>query len=94
MDNVRAFQRLKFAIWPAVAAIILLATTLRAQTPAPPPIMLGTAWYPEQWPESRWDADLTLMQQAEFAWCASANLPGAAWSRATANTIWTGWIGR
>src|ERR1700736_7037449 len=76
MDNVRAFQRLQFAIWPAVAAIILLATTLRAQTPPPPPIMLGTAWYPEQWPESRWDADLTLMQQAairmvrvgEFAW--------------------------
>jgi beta-galactosidase len=41
-----------------------------------PPILLGTAWYPEQWPESRWDADLTLMQQAgihmvrvgEFAW--------------------------
>jgi beta-galactosidase len=44
--------------------------------PPPPPILLGTAWYPEQWPESRWDADLTLMQQAgvrmvrigEFAW--------------------------
>lgn len=41
-----------------------------------PPILLGAAWYPEQWPESRWDADLTLMQQAgihmvrmgEFAW--------------------------
>ncbi len=39
-------------------------------------LLLGTAWYPEQWPESRWDADLTLMQQAhmhvvrvgEFAW--------------------------
>ncbi len=53
-----------------------LATALQAQTPPPPPIMLGTAWYPEQWPESRWDADLTLMQQAgihmvrvgEFAW--------------------------
>jgi beta-galactosidase len=38
--------------------------------------MMGTAWYPEQWPESRWDADLTLMQQAgihmvrigEFSW--------------------------
>jgi beta-galactosidase GanA len=37
---------------------------------------LGAAWYPEQWPESRWEADLTLMQQAgihmvrvgEFAW--------------------------
>src|ERR1700675_2251446 len=76
MDNVRSFQRLKFAIWLAFAGIILLATTLRAQTPPPPAIMLGTAWYPEQWPESRWDADLTLMQQAgirmvrvgEFAW--------------------------
>jgi beta-galactosidase len=46
-----------------------------AQAPAPP-LLLGTDWYPEQWPESRWEADLTLMQQAgihvvrlaEFAW--------------------------
>lgn len=38
--------------------------------------MTGTAWYPEQWPESRWDHDLALMQAAhmkvvrvgEFAW--------------------------
>ncbi|HWZ53008.1 MAG TPA: beta-galactosidase [Granulicella sp.] len=54
---------------------------LNAQTPAgtttsTPPLVLGTAWYPEQWPESRWDADLDLMQKAgvrmvrvgEFAW--------------------------
>ncbi len=42
----------------------------------PPALHLGTAWYPEQWPESRWDSDLALMQQAhirfvrvgEFAW--------------------------
>ena len=40
--------------------------------------LLGAAWYPEQWPESRWDADLALMQKAhmgvvrvgEFAWTA------------------------
>ncbi len=74
------------------AAILLFASTLclpcvctqgaYAQTrvpksvPAPPPILLGTAWYPEQWPESRWSADLDLMQKAnihmvrvgEFAW--------------------------
>lgn len=39
-------------------------------------LLLGTAWYPEQWPEQRWNADLDLMQQAhmhvvrvgEFAW--------------------------
>ena len=43
---------------------------------AAPPPLLGAAWYPEQWPESRWDADLQLMQDAhldvvrvgEFAW--------------------------
>lgn len=44
--------------------------------PAPPPLLLGAAWYPEQWPESQWNADLDLMQRAhihlvrvgEFAW--------------------------
>ena len=37
---------------------------------------LGSAWYPEQWPESQWESDLQLMQDAhmnvvrigEFAW--------------------------
>src|ERR1700722_12444252 len=41
-----------------------------------PALLLGAAWYPEQWPESRWDADLQLMEDAhlhvvrvgEFAW--------------------------
>ncbi len=41
-----------------------------------PPILLGAAWYPEQWPESRWEKDLSLMEAAhidvvrvgEFAW--------------------------
>jgi beta-galactosidase len=58
----------------AALLLVLTALSLPAQQPAAP--LLGTAWYPEQWPESRWDADLTLMQQAhmnvvrvaEFAW--------------------------
>jgi beta-galactosidase len=41
-----------------------------------PPLLVGAAWYPEQWPESRWDTDLQLMEDAhihlvrvgEFAW--------------------------
>ncbi|HVI98380.1 MAG TPA: beta-galactosidase, partial [Sphingomonas sp.] len=41
-----------------------------------PAIAFGTAWYPEQWPEARWDTDLELMKKAgintvriaEFAW--------------------------
>jgi beta-galactosidase len=65
----------------SLATLLIVAATpgIRAQqqTPnAPPPLYLGTAWYPEQWPESRWDADLALMEQAhirfvritEFAW--------------------------
>ena len=71
----------------SLAAALLFAPTLAAaaQSPAPaaaeaaatpPALYLGTAWYPEQWPESRWDADLALMQAAhvrvvrvgEFAW--------------------------
>jgi beta-galactosidase len=39
-------------------------------------LVFGDAWYPEQWPESRWEKDLELMQNAginmvrvgEFAW--------------------------
>ncbi|MHB8653794.1 MAG: beta-galactosidase [Terriglobia bacterium] len=72
----------KFCLWVAVcfaaAASLLIPAKLKTEAAEPkaPPLLLGTAWYPEQWPESRWDADLTLMQQAgihvvrvgEFAW--------------------------
>ena len=75
------------ALLLALAATLVLAPAacpLTAQTApstsaadaTPPALYLGTAWYPEQWPESRWDADLALMQAAhirfvrvgEFAW--------------------------
>ena len=29
-------------------------------------LRLGAAWYPEQWPEDRWDHDLTLMEAAHM----------------------------
>ncbi|MDR3796806.1 MAG: beta-galactosidase [Terracidiphilus sp.] len=67
-----------------LALTLSLATLSFARGPAfaqgvntaPPPLLLGAAWYPEQWPESRWDADLQLMEDAhlhvarvgEFAW--------------------------
>ena len=46
------------------------------QIPGQNAILMGTAWYPEQWPESRWEEDLRLMEAAdlkvvrvgEFAW--------------------------
>jgi beta-galactosidase len=78
-------QTEKFSMSLRSAAIsvtsLLLLCPLFAQAPLPPephkaPLLLGAAWYPEQWPESRWDADLTLMEAAhinfvrvgEFAW--------------------------
>ncbi len=50
--------------------------TLAQEISSVPSLLLGSAWYPEQWPESRWDADLALMEAAhlhvvrigEFAW--------------------------
>ena len=59
-----------------LCVLAVISAAAQAQAPQTPALLLGTAWYPEQWPESRWDADLTLMQQAgihmvrvgEFAW--------------------------
>lgn len=60
-------------------AFALPAVGSTAEATAPrsiPPLMYGSAWYPEQWPEEEWDADLKRMQEArmnmvrigEFAW--------------------------
>jgi len=46
------------------------------QIPGHNAILMGVAWYPEQWPESRWEEELRLMEAAdlkvvrlaEFAW--------------------------
>ncbi len=46
------------------------------QYPGVPPVLLGAAWYPEQWPEAQWDKDLDRMEAChihlvrvgEFAW--------------------------
>lgn len=70
--------------WMAVTAVLLAATAPARDRPLPladrpfvaAPLAVGAAWYPEQWPEEGWDADLVLMSEAqlrvvrvgEFAW--------------------------
>lgn len=62
----------------AVPALPAAAQSASKAPQGPPPLLLGTAWYPEQWPESRWPADIALMNKAhirfvrvgEFAWSA------------------------
>jgi len=43
-----------------------------------PPIAFGVAWYPEHWPEERWDTDLALMKAAGFN---TVRIAEFAWSR-------------
>ncbi len=49
---------------------------ISTQLPGRDALLAGTAWYPEQWPEARWETDLQMMEDAhlqvvriaEFAW--------------------------
>jgi beta-galactosidase len=79
-ENEATLRMKKTLVW----AVILLCACWVAPARAagdgndPAALMLGSAWYPEQWPESRWDADLQRMEAAhlnvvrigEFAWSA------------------------
>ena len=66
MDPPRRYRRWNMPVYVVAVICLMSPITLESQNASPPPpaILLGTAWYPEQWPESRWDADLALMQQA------------------------------
>jgi beta-galactosidase len=72
----------------AILLFVLVALAATAQSPAPMQsaiptqipgqnaLLMGVAWYPEQWPEARWEEDLRMMEAAnlkvvriaEFAW--------------------------
>jgi beta-galactosidase len=49
---------------------------IATQLPGRDALLVGTDWYPQQWPESRWETDLRMMEPAhlqvvrlaEFAW--------------------------
>ena len=75
MNQNRGLLRVLLLV--AFAASLVTVGSSAQQVAQPKwPLYLGTAWYPEQWPESRWDADLALMEAAhinfvritEFAW--------------------------
>jgi beta-galactosidase len=72
--------RFLLCVWllPFATATTFAQTSPQASPGNVPSLLLGAAWYPEQWPESRWNADLDLMERAhlhvvrvgEFAWTA------------------------
>src|ERR1700755_264063 len=64
-----------------ISTFLLFGPSILSQAQQKPepklPLYLGTAWYPEQWPESRWDADLTLMEKAHIRF---VRITECAWS--------------
>lgn len=48
------------------------------QLPGQNALLMGTDWYPEQWPEERWEVDLRMMEAAHLD---VARLAEFAWSR-------------
>ena len=60
----------------AIAQLSSDSAPLPTQVQGRDAILIGTDWYPEQWPEERWETDLQMMQDAhiqvariaEFAW--------------------------
>jgi beta-galactosidase len=85
-----ALPRLQRTALPALLILILALSSLAnasrkadeknipTQIPGHNAFQMGTDWYPEQWPESRWetevrmmeDAHLNVVRLAEFAWSA------------------------
>jgi beta-galactosidase len=85
--TISAFSLLQLGLILGILSGLAILPAQRAATVHPdanrslvfahgPSLLLGAAWYPEQWPESRWDEDLRLMEAAhinfarvgEFAW--------------------------
>lgn len=81
LGSARRSKSARSLLIVVVAAMLFssLSPLLSAQAtayPNVPPLLVGAAWYPEQWDEAVWDHDLALMEAGnihlvrvgEFAW--------------------------
>jgi beta-galactosidase len=81
--RARRAVRVRLALALALLASVFPVVS-SAHAAAAAPLLVGTAWYPEHWPQSRWPRDLELMQAAhldvvrigEFAWSTMEPQPG------------------
>ncbi len=58
---------LRYAALLSLLFPLLSPATARDVPFTAPPLAVGTSWYPEQWPEEHWEADLALMERAHFS---------------------------
>ena len=65
-EAVNATSRVFCIARNVILLMVFAAGFAAAQQPpvASQGLHLGAAWYPEQWPESQWESDLQLMQDA------------------------------
>ncbi|MGB3806415.1 MAG: beta-galactosidase [Erythrobacter sp.] len=61
------FRALGRAVASALLALCPVAASAQVVPDVPQP-SLGVAWYPEQWPEERWEVDLKMMRAAGMDW--------------------------
>jgi beta-galactosidase len=67
---------LLLAVYPGIFAQPTESDAIPTQLSGRNALLMGTDWYPEQWPEERWEKDLSMMEAAhldvmriaEFAW--------------------------
>jgi beta-galactosidase len=74
-------------------ACAILPLTARAAVERPA-VILGAAWYPEQWPESRWPENLSLMEAAYIHAVRVGEFARSRLEPREASSISTGWIAR
>jgi beta-galactosidase len=83
--NFASMHRLLFSLVFVLFVPLHPLTVFNSAAQTPPTqlrghnaLMMGTDWYPEQWPEERWETDLRMMEEAHLN---VARLAEFAWSR-------------
>jgi len=77
----------------AAPAAFAASAAKPSQGPAGQALEYGTAWYPEQWSEDTWDADLKLMQQGGFTFIRMGEFSWSSIEPAEGKYDW-GWLDR
>jgi beta-galactosidase len=88
---------LRVATLSLATVVAPLATAGSAPIPTQIPgrnaLLMGADWYPEQWPESRWETDVSLMEAAHFTVVRIAEFAWSSMEPSEGHYEW-GWLDR
>ena len=69
------------------------SAAIPTQIPGRNALLMGADWYPEQWPESRWETDVSLMEAAHFTVVRIAEFAWSSMEPSEGRYEW-GWLDR